>query len=275
MQMKQTDKDSFMKLFNKFSDDERLLSVTSLKYMEHMKNALENMDLSDISMEEAIAVCQIVNTNAFDNGVCLNISRFKHSCLANAEYVWNDDLETRDVRAIKNIKEGEEICLNYQATSSYLTRAERQKNILEGFHFSCQCVACELTETEINQLDMKCLRYEELVNKVNMYKRMYGGNQGKARFESLTLTDEVIDSLNKMYKLARDMKIVTRLTIIQDILKCVYFISLYQFQETGVKHFYEDSKIFASGASKLAKILFGETNSYTQVWNERSGKSSQ
>ena len=59
MQMKQTDKDSFMKLFNKFSDDERLLSVTSLKYMEHMKNALENMDLSDISMEEAIAVCQL------------------------------------------------------------------------------------------------------------------------------------------------------------------------------------------------------------------------
>ena len=170
MQMKQTDKDIFMKLFNKFSVNERLLSVTSLKYIEHAKNALENMDLVDISMEEAIAVCQRVNTNAFDNGVCLNISRFNHSCLANAEHFWNDDLETRDVRAIKNIKEGEEIFLNYQASSSYLTRAERQKNIIEGFHFSCHCVAWDLPETEINQLDMKCLRYEELVKKVNMYK---------------------------------------------------------------------------------------------------------
>ena len=75
-----------------------------------------------------------------------------------------------------------------------------------------------------------------------------------------------------MYKLARDMKIVTRLNIIQVILKCGYFISLNQYQETGVRHFSEDSKMFATGASKLAKILFGETNSYTQVWNERSGK---
>ena len=144
--MNDGDKIQFMNLSNKYSVAKDLWSRNSLKYIEHVRNALNNIDLENITIEEAVTVCQIVNTNAFENGVCLKISRFNHSCLANAEHFWNEDLKTRDVRAIKNIKEGEEICLNYQATSSYLTRAERQKNILELSQVSCHCVACKRYE---------------------------------------------------------------------------------------------------------------------------------
>ena len=268
--MNDRDKIQFMNLSNKYSVAKNLWTTNSLKYMAHVKDALNNLDLENINFEDAVKVCQVVNTNAFDNGVCLKISRFNHSCFANAEHFWNEDLKTRDVRAIKNIKEGEEICLNYQASSSYLTRAERQKNILELFHFSCHCVACDLPEQERNQLDIKCVRYKELVNKVNMYQMGFEETAGEA-FE--LLCDKVLICLKEMYKLAKDMKIVTRLSIIEEILHNGYAVSVSGVRESKcVKrkaNFSNDIKTFYNVGLKLATILFGETYSETQVWNKR------
>ena len=51
----------------------------------------------------ALKVLQIVDTNGFHNGVCLEMSRFNHSCVSNAEYFWNEDVNARDVRAIKYV----------------------------------------------------------------------------------------------------------------------------------------------------------------------------
>ena len=51
----------------------------------------------------ALKVIQITETNRFHNGVCLEMSRFNHSCVSNAEYFWNEDRNTRDVRAIKYV----------------------------------------------------------------------------------------------------------------------------------------------------------------------------
>ena len=51
----------------------------------------------------ALKVIQITETNTFHNGVCLEMSRFNHSCVSNAEYFWNEDRSTRDVRAIKYV----------------------------------------------------------------------------------------------------------------------------------------------------------------------------
>ena len=52
---------------------------------------------------------KIYTTNPFHNRVCLNISRFNHSCYSNADYLLNNDTNTRDVRAVKKINKGEEI----------------------------------------------------------------------------------------------------------------------------------------------------------------------
>ena len=68
------------------------------------------------------------------------VSRFNHSCCANAEHFWNEDLQAREVtalkknmrrkyilvegevyhlqvRSIKAIDEGEEVTLNYRSLS--------------------------------------------------------------------------------------------------------------------------------------------------------------
>ena len=46
-------------------------------------------------------VIQIIDTNGFHNGVFLESSRFNHSCVSNAEQFWNEDVNRRDVRAIR------------------------------------------------------------------------------------------------------------------------------------------------------------------------------
>lgn len=40
----------------------------------------------------------IFNTNCFENGVCTWLSRVNHSCAPNAEFVWNSQFSSQDLR---------------------------------------------------------------------------------------------------------------------------------------------------------------------------------
>ena len=82
---------------NNYHNDKTKVSLNYLK--EHPKPYPEGV---------ALKVIQITETNRFHNGVCLEMSRFNHSCVSNAEYFWNEDRNTRDVRAIKYVH----ICSN-------------------------------------------------------------------------------------------------------------------------------------------------------------------
>ena len=59
-------------------------------------------------------VYQIYKTNCFEKGLGIQASRFNHSCSANAEATFDDKNEIREIRAVSNIKAGEEICINYE-----------------------------------------------------------------------------------------------------------------------------------------------------------------
>ena len=79
---------------------------------EDVMKALEHGIVMD--PEIAVKVVEIKETNSFHNGVCLRMSRskfllynqtetdlllcrFNHSCRANAEHFWNEDLQAREV----------------------------------------------------------------------------------------------------------------------------------------------------------------------------------
>ena len=92
-------KDQFFELANAYEHIERTNNYhndntkISLNYLkEHPKPYPDRF---------ALKVIQITETNRFHNGVFLEMSRFNHSCVSNAEYFWNEDRNTRDVRAIK------------------------------------------------------------------------------------------------------------------------------------------------------------------------------
>ena len=46
-------------------------------------------------------------------GVCRLLSRINHSCFPSAELVTNPELETQDLRAVRQMRQGEEITANY------------------------------------------------------------------------------------------------------------------------------------------------------------------
>ena len=254
--MNKEDKDLFMKLSNKFSIDKNLWSSNSIEYMDHINRTI---NLVKIPSENTVEICQLVNTNTFDNGVCLNISRLNHSCLANAEHFWNEDTNTRDVRAIKKIKKGEEICLNYQATISFLPRAVRQTNILKLFHFSCHCVACDLPEAEAVKLDKQCFRFKSHIKQWEKYKVLCEECDEK-ELESNSV--KIVTLLKEMYQLAREMMIVSRLYIILEILNVGYILSFRYECKVDIKN-------FANTGFKLATIVFGQAHSETLIWKER------
>ena len=71
--------------------------------------------------------------------VFLTISRFNHSCAANAEFRWNSALGKGCIHVERHVAAGEEICFNYGVCG---TRAERQRHLRERFRFECDCDLC-------------------------------------------------------------------------------------------------------------------------------------
>ena len=51
-----------------------------------------------MSQEQAAKIWGIFNTNNFENGVYHSLSRVNHSCEPNSEFVWNNELQTQDLR---------------------------------------------------------------------------------------------------------------------------------------------------------------------------------
>ena len=115
------------------------------------------MSLSDckVGEDEEKTELGIWRTNNFalgpthskcSNGVFATIARFNHSCLPSAEFVWNEGEGKQEVRAIRDIKVGEEISLCYFTSCIQLKHAEQRKQyLLEHYGFECNCLACSYT----------------------------------------------------------------------------------------------------------------------------------
>ena len=59
---------------------------------------LAQKQMFSFSEEIAAKIWGIFNTNSFENGVYNLLSRVNHSCVPNAEFVWNKELQTQDLR---------------------------------------------------------------------------------------------------------------------------------------------------------------------------------
>ena len=77
---------------------------------------------SKVGEKEEKTVDGIWRTNNFalgqsgsrsNNGLFLKISRFNHSCVPVAEFVWNEEKKQQEIRAIRRIVKGSEITICY------------------------------------------------------------------------------------------------------------------------------------------------------------------
>ncbi|KAF2804988.1 SET domain-containing protein [Mytilinidion resinicola] len=104
------------------------------------------------SMREHMTIFNVFRSNSFDLGgggsiqqaVFDNVARINHSCLPNAQGNFHSTLGRFNVHALRDIKSGEEVTLNYLPELGSLA-ASRGSKLQEGYGFDCDCPACDLT----------------------------------------------------------------------------------------------------------------------------------
>lgn len=108
------------------------------------------------------------------------IPRINHSCTPNVVWSWvvGEPL-AKEVRALRDIKKGEEITANYidSYEGTFATAEHRQKR-LEFWNFVCSCEVCGLPAPSLQQNDKT--RLEIMVNHKLVVKMMEGWRVGRA-----------------------------------------------------------------------------------------------
>lgn len=109
--------------------------------------------------------CPKEGNSDFDapRGLFLKMSRFNHSCSPNAMQSWIPDQGEMQLRAVRAISSGEEICICYIDPS--FAWEQRQQDFKESFGFLCRCPVCstpsgskERIESDRNRAQMQSLR---------------------------------------------------------------------------------------------------------------------
>jgi|ERR1712192_61226 len=242
------------------------------QYFKEITCMINQMKLLNISKEKAIKVVAITATNGFGNGVCLKMSRFNHSCRPNAQFFWNIDTNTRDVRALRKINPGEEITLSYFGMTK--PRDERRSQLKDIFNFDCNCEACDLTEAEISresknmeEYRKEMLRKEQFQDNVNL-----ASNAATAQvFMKLELK-----SLKNIYRLAKEIKTLSRRHLLINIVEEAFDVSAQGAASAGRNlevdkaGWMREAKMFANIGLEIAKTLNGVDHSMAREWRERS-----
>jgi hypothetical protein len=248
-------------------DQERYMTLYNANYGRNANDQWIwfNETSMGISKDQASEVLQIYCTNSFHNGVCLKMSRFNHSCRSNAQYFWNVYTHTRDIRAMRKIKQGEEITVSYKEHKWAASREERQTFLKNGFNFDCNCKACDATEAKIKNEASLCKLYNE-------------ENERRDKFKQNGLMDKEAECLKQMYRLAKDMKTFSRKIVLQSIVEEAFDVTcqgamseqLSRNREEVKAAWIRDAKTFATIGLRIATTLFGENQSTTQEWKARS-----
>jgi hypothetical protein len=258
MKMSEEDQEKYMMLNDAFYGDN-----TSDQWLSQWSN--ETTMEMDMSKDQASKVLNIYRTNSFENGVyhgvCLKMSRFNHSCCSNAHLFWNVDTRTNDIRAMRKIRPGEEITVNYKEDNWVATREERQSHLKKEYNFDCNCKACDATEAEMKKQASLCNEYNKKKNE-------------KEEFRQNGLMDKEAECLKQMYGLAKVIKTVSRRNVLMSIVQEAFYLHIKGFMFEGHSRNREEAasawmkyaKKFATIGLGIATTLFGENNSLTQQW---------
>ena len=85
------------------------------------------------------------------------ISRINHDCSPNAEWSFLEEKRThKEVRAIRNIKKGEEVLTNYIINNdSFPTTVHRRHILTKEWGFKCGCLLCSSDDKENDAMRMR------------------------------------------------------------------------------------------------------------------------
>ena len=188
---------SLMKSFNEMSKADQLEYMTLknkcswlIDRNSALKSRISQMEKDSEKADEIFQICCIYESYRMGDGFRIKTSSFKHSCQPNAVKV-QKSINLFEVRAISNIKIGQEINLNLSIDPFYgfKNKIDRQEILLNAPPFViCSCDLCESdVDIDANAFKALILEAEELANshrslenvreQIKCYKKMY--NVGK------------------------------------------------------------------------------------------------
>ena len=267
-QMSKTDQHEFMTLYNRFnnfqnfqnSEDEDIQNLKEIlaKMVEICKLEIGKFEQDPEKAEKILKICGIYSTNSFEDGVCFKTSRFNHSCQPNAGFFKRNG--QNQLRAIGNIKAGEEINLNYrdELFAGFRNRKYRRQNLFEDWGFLCSCDLCK------NDVDIDAEAFEDFIQEAEKLtiERKSAFNAGTVleatRYYSLENCRKEVSCYKQLYKLGRSKNIQPY--FLYSMLDQGFSVATFGYQMyKNCPELTEDLKMdamnFAKAAEKFGKIL--------------------
>jgi len=141
----------------------------------------------------SMQVCEVgALYSATEGALYHHISFLNHSCNPNSVWSWTiDDFRKKVVRAVKDIKKGEEILCNYVDLEefNYGSREIRRAALADKFGFFCKCSECSL---EGDELDVNEQQRSQIVANLALIKELMKKFEEKSTVGALkTGTDTV------------------------------------------------------------------------------------
>jgi len=203
-QMSDDEDDEYLNLYNRFENFEALNERDQAKINEWTQGLKEN--LVSFNEERRKAILKIIGiyaTNCFENGVCIKMARFNHSCRSNAEHRWNEKTESREIRIVTKINKDDEITINYAMNNSMQDFPSRQEKLL-NWGFICKCERCEEEKSNKNNDNEVYRKFDKIMKKAKKLNSDYKNNHPICNLDQLML--EVI-CYEELYKLAKEKKV--------------------------------------------------------------------
>jgi len=163
--MRKSDQQEYLKLYSQYSIEEMMGKFVG--------NRPENDEEFEI-LVFFVKLIGIYQTNKSEGGVGIKVSRFNHACSSNAERIFNYIDDVIEIRALKDIKMGEEITINYltdeKCNKGYAIMKkykQRQEYLKSNWKFDCQCDYC--IEDVANNFDEFYDKFDQLMQDANNF----------------------------------------------------------------------------------------------------------
>jgi len=155
----------------------------------------------------SMQVCEVDAIYSSTEGALYHhISLINHSCNPNAVWSWTKgNFRKKVVRAIKPIKKGEEILVNYIDLEdfNYGNRESRRLALVDKFGFFCKCSECSLEGDEFDQNEQHRL---EVVQNLETLKTLMAKHNERSTVQALNTgssTVVLVKELGLMLELPR------------------------------------------------------------------------
>eukprot|EP00929_Paragymnodinium_shiwhaense_P014648 TRINITY_DN12257_c0_g1_i1.p1 TRINITY_DN12257_c0_g1~~TRINITY_DN12257_c0_g1_i1.p1 ORF type:complete len:412 (-),score=88.70 TRINITY_DN12257_c0_g1_i1:390-1577(-) len=181
------------------------IDTTSETWMADLAEAFDQLpqgsqealfELHDTHAEGGVAektIEGIFETNSFSQssesqvaGLCLTLARFNHSCMPNCEQSFDTKTGKFQIRASRDIVDGEELCPFYVDLRN--SAEERSEDLKGAYGFQCSCPACQQRDAASDQRRQRLLELE-------MASREAAGDERLA--DSLDLIEETLQLLDE------------------------------------------------------------------------------